>query len=525
MKSKAWVKKGWIGLLTALFCLQLLPADEWQADAATYKGSDYTSNKVIASRLDQVFATYGPGTYFTYDGGPCTDHGADNNGCSANLGADKYDCNCRRVLDDGTDLLASQCFGFARYVFYTCFGFIDNASVSPGKYVSLGSIQAGKLTADNVKALLTRAKAGAHVRVEGHSMAVLSTDANGITIIHANVNNQCDVVLQTLTWERFATLYNWRGIEYVNMPVDYPGSDEQVLPDVSTKNVQEGVYIFENVSTGRMLQVKGGKDADETPLITGTYKENDLSQQFNLRYTDSGRYYLGAMCSSEGENRVVDVIRGAGGQFYNGDKLEIYRAVDEGAQLFYLIPLEDGSWALELAAAPEKVITDQAKAGSQLTMEAYTGSALQKWQLLSPDGAAVGSGQTGAYTVTVDEGSVLNIRSEANTSSAIKGTIPNKTVVPVTRISNGWGYASHGGIVGWISLDYAQFTRAFGDANGDGAVQAGDALTVLQGATENAELSSLQQMVLDVDRDGEVTASDALLVLQYATRKITAWSM
>lgn len=514
MNQRTGIRKGWALLVTLLLCLQLLPLGAFQVSAE--KGSSYTSNKVVAARLDKVFATYGPGTYFTYNGKACTDHQTNSKCCTTARG-----CNCRRVLDDGTDLLAWQCFGFARYVFYTCFGFIDNASVSPGQYVSLGSIPAGQLTAANVKALLTQAKAGAHIRVSGHSLSVLSTDAKGITVIHANINDKCDVVLQTLTWERFASLYNWRGVEYVNMPKNYPGSDEQTLPSVTTKNVDEGVYTFKNVSTGRMLQV-GGKDADETPVTTGAYKSGDKTQQFKLRYKDNGRYYLGAMNSSNGDNRVVDVIRGSGNQFGNGNKLEIYRATDANAQLFHLIPMDDGSWVLELAAAPEKVITGQSAAGKQLTIQAYTGAALQKWQLCTEKGEPAGGGKTGVYTVTVDEGSVLNIRSSASTSSAIKGTIPNKTAVPVKKISDSWGYILYNGIQGWISLDYATYARPLGDLNGDGDVRADDALIVLQGTTTKLKLSAIQKVAADVDWDSKVAAADALLILQMATEKITA---
>ena len=515
MNQRTGIRKGWALLLTVLLCLQLVPLGAWQASAE--KGSTYTSNKVVAARLDKVFATYGPGTYFTYNGKACTDHQTNSKCCTTARG-----CNCRRVLDDGTDLLAWQCFGFARYVFYTCFGFIDNASVSPGKYVSLGSIPSGKLTAANVKALLTQAKTGAHIRVSGHSLAVLSTDANGVTVIHANINDKCDVVLQTLTWERFASLYNWRGVEYVNMPKSYPGSDEQTLPSVTTKNVDEGVYTFKNVSTGRMLQV-GGKDADETPVTTGAFKANDKAQQFKLRYKDNGRYYLGAMNSSDGGNRVVDVIRGSGGQFGNGNLLEIYRATDEGAQLFHMIPMGDGSWVMELAAAPEKVITDQSAAGKQLTITAYTGSALQKWQLCEENGTPSGGSKTGVYTVKVDEGSVLNIRGSASTSAAIKGTIPNKTAVPITKVSSTWGYTTYKGVSGWISLDYAAYARPIGDINGDGSVKADDALTILQSATAKVTLSALQKTAADVDLDGQITAADSLQVLQIATAKIVGY--
>ena len=512
-------------LIMILFLLATLP---WSAVVSAAgsppKGSDYTTNKTIAQRLDKVFATYGPGTYFTYNGKGCTDHGADNNGCSANLGPNVRDCNCRRVLDDGTDMLASQCFGFARYVFYTCFGFIDHAGVSAGKYYSLGSIGAGLMTEANVKSMLLKAKAGAHIRLEGHSMAVLSVDANGITVIHANVDNQCGVVLQSFTWAKFVQTYQWRGIEFVNMPKTYPGdggtTPTPTLPAVTTKNVAEGIYTLQNVSTGRMLQVSGGKDADETPVTTGAAVSGSKAQQFKLGYKDNGRYYLRAMCSSSGGNRVLDVIKGSDGRPSSGDLLEIYRPVDEDAQLFRLVPLSDGTYAVEVAAAKNVVVADPQVAGKQVVLQTYTGAALQKWRLTRVDGTPVPNEKIGVYTVKVDEGSVLNLRGAANTSSDIKATIPNKTLLPVTKTSGTWGYTTYKGMSGWVSLEYVTRTRAFGDLNNNGKIEAVDALTALQGATQKITLTAVEKMTADINGDGKVTASDALSILQYVTKKI-----
>lgn len=518
MSQRLWMRKGRAVLLS---CLVLLSLFAWNGTvfAATPKGSDYTSNQTVAARLDKVFATYGPGTYFTYNGKPCTDH--DTNPNCATVAAGPYGCNCRRVLDDGTDLLAWQCFGYARYVFYTCFGFIDNASVSPGKFYSLGSIAPGNLTEANVKTLLTQAKTGAHIRLYGHSMAVLSTSASGITVIHANVDNQCGVVLQTFTWAKFVSTYQWWGIEFVNMPKTYPGGNGQTstLPTITTKNVTEGVYTLKNVSTGRLLQVSGGKDANETPVTTGAAVANSVAQQFKLTYKDNGRYYLCAMCSSSGGNRVIDIIRD-GRTPSGGDLLEIYDPVDADAQLFRLVPLSDGSYAMEVAAAANVVIADQTTAGKQLALQSYTGAAIQKWQLTRVDGQTANSDKLGAYTVQVDEGSVLNIRGSASTSAEIKGTIPNKAALPVTKISGSWGYTTYKGITGWISLDYAKRECGFGDIDKNGSIETADALLALQGATKKVTLTTVQQVAADVNLDSKVTSSDALTILQYTTRKI-----
>ena len=96
MNGRVFRQKSVALLATLMVCLSLLPLGVWQA--AAEKGSTYTNNKTIAARLDKVFATYGPGTYFTYNGKACTDHDTNPKCATTERG-----CNCRRILDDGTD--------------------------------------------------------------------------------------------------------------------------------------------------------------------------------------------------------------------------------------------------------------------------------------------------------------------------------------------------------------------------------------------------------------------------------------
>ncbi len=475
------------------------------------KGSDYTANKAVAAALDVVFNTYGPGTYFTYDGGPCTDHNTNAN--CAFSGA--YDCNCRRVLEDGTDMLAWQCFGFARYVFYTCFGFIDHEYISPGKYESLGAIAAGSMTVDNAKALLSRGKTGAHIRTSGHSMILLSSDGGGLSILHANVKNQCDVVLQTMTWDSFVKVYNAQGIKYVNMPKEYPAGNS--VP-VTTPTVVNGVYTLKNQSTGRLLQVNG-TDQNEAPVNTAA-ANNSVAQQFRLQHVTAGRYYLRTMLSSNGSNRVLDVIRGSGGTMTGGNKLEIYAPVDDDAQLFRFLKNDDDSYRIEIAASPGVVVTDTAKASSQITTEVYTQNSRQHWLLTRVD-TPVTDTKSGVYTVAVDEGSVLNMRAQP-VDGAVLITIPYNTPVPVAKVENNWGYTYYKGYKGWISMDYAKKVRPLGDVNGNGSVEAADALTALQGSTKKVTLKAVEMTAADLPPDGTVTAGDALRILQLVTKKIEA---
>lgn len=56
-----------------------------------------------------------------------------------------------------------------------------------------------------------------------------------------------------------------------------------------------------------------------------------------------------------------------------------------------------------------------------------------------------------------------------------------------------------------------------GDVNGDGKINSGDALAVLQYATGIVKLSSDALTIADVSADKKVNSADALMILQYAT--------
>lgn len=63
-----------------------------------------------------------------------------------------------------------------------------------------------------------------------------------------------------------------------------------------------------------------------------------------------------------------------------------------------------------------------------------------------------------------------------------------------------------------------------GDTDGNGLVEAADALRALQAATNKITLSGTEALAADPDGDGSVTAGDALRILQYATQKIAGLS-
>ena len=179
-------------------------------------GNQYTANQYIAGRLDLVLSEYPTGSYFSFDGKPCDHH--NTNTCSYFGG-----CTCRSYFEDNETGKSIQCMGFAHYVFYKLFGFVDRAEYDESKYYSLGEIEKGQMTAANCKNLLINASTGAHIRVVGHSMIYLSGNNDGFTVLHCNADAKCGISIKYFTWDGFAKTFASREVIYVHMPKEYPG--------------------------------------------------------------------------------------------------------------------------------------------------------------------------------------------------------------------------------------------------------------------------------------------------------------
>lgn len=202
--------------------LMLVTVFSMQISVGAVKGSDYTSNKYVASRIDAILDEFPVGSYFSNTGKACRCH---SSGCRYDNG-----CNCISVYHDpetGNDikLKSVQCMGFARYCFYKIFGFTDRDN---SNYYSVGSLSSKNMTVSNVKALIKKAKTGAHIRAKyNHSMILLEYDDSGLTVLHSNSTGRCQVSIYTMTWSKFVSLYKSSGVDYVNMPKTYPSSNKE----------------------------------------------------------------------------------------------------------------------------------------------------------------------------------------------------------------------------------------------------------------------------------------------------------
>ncbi len=234
-------------------------------------GGDYTDNAYIARRLDVVFSEFPVGSYFSYTGEPCTCH----NKCSYVGG-----CDCISDFNDpekGGELVrlySCQCMGFAHYMFYKLFGFVDRAQNYPETadlYYSLGSLKKSEMTVENVKKLFKDVKTGANVRTtEKHSFIVLSTDDKGMYLYHANTGIPCRVDCWYWTWEEFTATYKNYGVEYIHMPTKYPASTGDYIPPTVTKGPSiprtEG-EVRVKADVGLRLRSRPSTDGERLDLI------------------------------------------------------------------------------------------------------------------------------------------------------------------------------------------------------------------------------------------------------------------
>lgn len=129
-------------------------------------------------KINGVDMGYAAGEYFSKNKGPCTCH---NKGMCV---PEKSGCNCKHV--NGT----AQCYAFALWCENKMYGCNDKSK--SGNFKNIGSVDAGKLNAGTLKALISKAPIGSHIRTgtkNPHSMILMSKDSKGFTVAQANGSN------------------------------------------------------------------------------------------------------------------------------------------------------------------------------------------------------------------------------------------------------------------------------------------------------------------------------------------------
>lgn len=400
-----------VAVITAVMPCRLMSTE---VDAA----ASYSGEYVDVGGVTLPLAEYMPGSFFTKNGYACTNH------ATADCVSNGSDCNCMRYYPTGdpstceVDLLAVQCYGFSRLVFYKCFGFIDH-SINASRYYNVGTLYASAISESSVKSLLMKAAPGAHVRLaRGHSVSILSMDDTHITIYHANsggdgvASASCVVSTICFTWADFAT-YARAGIEFVHMPNVYPGWIN-TSPDYTT-----GKYV-----TTDYLNLRSQPNTEGTVYLTIPI---DTEIQITEIDGDWGK------TSFEGYEGWVYLL-------YTKQKFEVYITTD--ALNLRAEPNTNCTIYLTIPKGTVINVTDTDGNWGKTSYGGYEG-----WVSLD-----YAQKQSQTLYITTDS---LNLRSEANTDCTVYLTIPVNTVITVTEISGIWGKTSYGGYNGWVCLTYA----------------------------------------------------------------------
>ena len=168
---------------------------------------------------------------------------------------------------------------------------------------------------------------------------------------------------------------------------DFRTSSLPNVPDVPTYAVTNNVYQLRCAGgPGYQANVYGGADQNGTSVCTWEF-DGSNEQLFRFYHENSGKYWIYAMCSSGGTNRVLDVNVGADGALNIGDGIDLWtRGGYDDCQMFNVVPIGGNKYILELAALDNAVIgiTEHAN-GKQLTLQRYTGSDSQHWYLVDPN--------------------------------------------------------------------------------------------------------------------------------------------
>jgi murein DD-endopeptidase MepM/ murein hydrolase activator NlpD len=166
----------------------------------------------------------------------------------------------------------------------------------------------------------------------------------------------------------------------VTVPPNFPSPDTII---------KDGIYTISNKSSGYMMNIDAGVDADGTRAIASQFT-GSAEQQFKVKYMGSGKYLIYAACSSGGANRVLDIYRG-NSLVSAFQPLDIWIPNDSLAQEFYINPQSDGTYTFEVASLPGNVIgcASALTNGAGLQVQPFKGEDSQKWLFKDTSNLAV----------------------------------------------------------------------------------------------------------------------------------------
>ncbi len=435
------MKKKILSLLVIMTVAVLLPIVE--AQAGNYGN---ISEETFVDRIKSLKNTFVHGQYWNkYNGLDHTGYTSCPCGYFTCPGWDN--CSCGAFVYDNVEI-AWQCHGYALKMGNAIFGGNPNYW---NRIYNANNVYAGDI---------------ARLDNDGHSIFIYKVEGNDIYYTDCNAIGRCMVnwnghMTKSTLSNRLSWLYHLDGNTLTGVfDVTIPPVHQDTNP-----HVRSGFFTFKNVSSGTFMNVYGGADSNGTPITTWSF-DDSIDQRFNLVHQGGGKYKIYAECSSDGTNRVVDVLRNYA-DLAEGQSVDLYDPNDDTAQLFYVVPVGGDNYVFETAhkdgyiiAPPSAGDAGSNSRSSQLKLQRYTGADYQKWRLCNNNGKETTpniSYAAGSYKVETD-GDTLNMRSGPSTHDSLVGSVWDGSVLRVTDVNGNWGYTSYNGTNGWVCLDFTVYT-------------------------------------------------------------------
>ena len=365
--------------------------NEEQPATREYTGHSFT---VKVGNVTLPLPEYPNGSYCTTTGGPCP------NGHIYGLE------NCKRYYTyngQTVDVFGWQCMGFARYVFWRCFGVVDFPEVASGNgyYHAVSGVS---ISANYLKSIFgSKIKAGAHIRANGHSMAYMGCDSNYVYTYEGNYNNHCRVHTVARTWNEMANFMS-RSFEYIDMPTTYPASEPEYL------TINDGTYSIASAADTNCLVSVAGDSTESGANIQIGANRNVLAQKFVFQAAGNGCYTIRNVASG----MMLDVY---GGYQDPGTNVQQHVANDGGAQLWMLEDAGDGYYYIKAKCNGLYLDLANISTAEGNNIQVYTGNKTdaQKWRLSVTDSLT-----DGIYYVTVpsDNSYGLNVAGNSTENGA-----------------------------------------------------------------------------------------------------------
>ena len=236
---------------------------------------------------------------------------------------------------------------------------------------------------------------------QGHHCMILVGYDYSKNIVYASESMYSSIVSYDM--DKFRNIYNLKGKYSMivttgtksnshtgnssGIDID-PSNDEYVLPFSDGQ-----VCTLKNVGSGKYLNVDYGKDANDTNVYQWT-GDGSTEQTFKMNLLEeSSCYLIRAMCSSNGENRTLDIVKD-NGNIVAGGNVDIYNPTDTIAQQWLFVKVSQDTYKIVPKYNTNLALTvygnsngsadgTSTTSAGNVFVDTYKGSNYQLWKVTS----------------------------------------------------------------------------------------------------------------------------------------------